>query len=210
MTTLEKLRQDPGAYLFRTLHQAREGVCCAVSTVVTRCAAAMRGVQVAGGLRCWGIPTFRREAGATIRVGRNCALRTAPHANNIGLYTPTRITANTRGAVVAIGEGVGMSAVTIAAFDRVEIGDHCLIGGNCLITDSDWHPLGAAERRADLPGRTAPVHIGRDVFIGARTVVLKGSRIGDGTVIGAGSVVSGDIPAGVIAAGNPCRVVRRL
>jgi maltose O-acetyltransferase len=172
MTTLEKLRQDPGAYFFRALHQAREGVCCAVSTVVTRCAAAMRGVQVAGGLRCWGIPTFRREAGATIRVGRNCALRTAPHANNIGLYTPTRITANTRGAVVAIGEGVGMSA--------------------------------------DLPGRTAPVHIGRDVFIGARTVVLKGSRIGDGTVIGAGSVVSGDIPAGVIAAGNPCRVVRRL
>lgn len=56
--------------------------------------------------------------------------------------------------------------------------------------------------------RSLPVTIGNDVWIGGHTVVTQGVAIGDGTVIGAGSVVTRDIPAGVVAVGNPCRVVR--
>ena len=64
------------------------------------------------------------------------------------------------------------------------------------------------DQRAEGIMRSLPVTIGNDVWIGGHTVVTQGVAIGDGTVIGAGSVVTRDIPAGVVAVGNPCRVVR--
>jgi acetyltransferase-like isoleucine patch superfamily enzyme len=210
MNNLQKLREDPMAYVYRTLHNLWQQLLCAASTSATRIDATLRGVHIGTGLKCWGRPTFHREAGATIRIGRQGAIRTSHSSNNVGLYTETRISANTRGAVIEIGNNVGLSAVTIAAFDHIEIGDNCLIGGNVLITDSDWHPIVDVERLAGLPGRTAPIHIGRDVFIGARAIILKGTTIGDRSVIGAGSVVSGVIPPDVVVAGNPCRIVRNL
>ena len=104
-----------------------------------------------------------------------------------------------------------ISAATISAFRRIVIGDHTLIGGNVLITDSDWHPLDPAMRRIPFAeGRCADVVIGSNVFIGTRSIILKGVTIGDNSVIGAGSVVTRDIPANVIAAGNPCVVVKHL
>lgn len=210
MNNLQKLREDPMAYLYRTLHEWKMRLLSAVTTLTARCDAALRGVKIGNGFRCWGRTHFYREAGASIRIGRSCSIRTAASSNNIGLYSRTTLTANTRGAELIIGDHVGMSAVTIAAFDSIRIGDHCLLGGNVLITDSDWHAVTPADRLANLPGRTAPVTIGNNVFIGTRAVILKGTVIGDNTVIGAGSVVSGTIPAGVIAAGNPCRVICTL
>jgi maltose O-acetyltransferase len=71
------------------------------------------------------------------------------------------------------------------------------------------HPLGAAERRKGLEsGR--PVEIGSDVWVGGGAIILPGVRVGDGTVVGAGSVVTKDIPPRVLAAGNPCRVIREI
>ena len=67
-----------------------------------------------------------------------------------------------------------------------------------------------AEQRAQGIGTSAPVTIGKDVWIGANAVILGGVKIGDGSIIGAGSVVTKDIPAGVIAAGVPCRVIRAI
>ena len=85
-----------------------------------------------------------------------------------------------------------------------------LIGAGCLIADSDFHPIAYADR--DIPEKTlnAPIHIAAGAFIGARSIVLKGVTIGRGSVIGAGSVVTRDIPPGVIAAGNPARVIRQI
>ena len=76
-----------------------------------------------------------------------------------------------------------------------------------MICDSDMHevPLGSGN-----PVRTAAIHIGERVFIGAGCTILKGAVIGNGAVIGAGSVVSGQIEAGTLAAGNPARLVRRI
>lgn len=90
----------------------------------------------------------------------------------------------------------------------VTIGDHVLFGpGVQLLTAA--HPLDAAERRSGVEfGR--PIHIGHDVWLGGGVIVCPGVTIGDGSVIGAGSVVTRDIPPGVVAAGNPCRVQRRL
>lgn len=91
----------------------------------------------------------------------------------------------------------------------IRIGSDCLIGAHVEIFDSDFHDL-HPERRKTGPPATAEVEIGDNVFIGMGVRILKGVSIGSDAVIGAGSVVTGSIPAGVIAAGNPARVIREL
>jgi maltose O-acetyltransferase len=91
----------------------------------------------------------------------------------------------------------------------IVIGAHALLGSRVVIYDSDFHELDPARRRDGSP-KMAPVELGKNVFIGDRTMILKGSTIGADSVIGAGSVVVGSIPPGVIAAGNPAKVVRDL
>ncbi|MEI9411561.1 MULTISPECIES: sugar O-acetyltransferase [unclassified Mesorhizobium] len=90
---------------------------------------------------------------------------------------------------------------------RVRIGDYALFGPSVQIL-TPMHPLDAALRRKQLYGK--PVEIGSDVWVGAGAIILPGVTIGPGTVIGAGSIVTRDIPAGVFAAGNPCRVIREI
>lgn len=94
---------------------------------------------------------------------------------------------------------------TVLDVCEVRIGDHTLFGpGVQLLTP--LHPLDPVARRHDEYGR--PITIGNDVWVGGAALVLAGVRIGDGAVIGAGSVVTRDVPPGVFAAGNPCRVIR--
>lgn len=91
---------------------------------------------------------------------------------------------------------------------KVTIGDNVLFGPAVQIYTAT-HPLSAAERRQWLES-AKPITIGSDVWIGGGSIICPGVSIGDRTVIGAGSVVTRDIPADVVAAGNPCRVIREL
>ena len=90
---------------------------------------------------------------------------------------------------------------------RVRIGDFTLFGPAVQVL-TPMHPLDAGLRRKQEFGK--PVEIGSDVWVGAAALILPGVTIGSETVIGAGSVVTRDIPAGVFAAGNPCRVIREI
>lgn len=90
---------------------------------------------------------------------------------------------------------------------KVVIGDYSQFGPGVQIL-TPMHPLDAALRRKQEYGQ--PVSIGADVWVGAGALILPGVTIGAGTVIGAGSVVTRDVPAGVLAAGNPCRVIRTI
>ena len=89
----------------------------------------------------------------------------------------------------------------------VTVGDFTLFGPAVQIY-TPLHPLDAAARRREEYGK--PVAIGSDVWVGGGAMILPGVSIGARTVIGAGSVVTRDIPAGVFAAGNPCRVIREI
>jgi len=95
----------------------------------------------------------------------------------------------------------------------VRIGKHCLLAGGVRVLDMDGHPTNAQDRRAGLPtppdgGR--PVVIGDDVWIGTGAVILKGASIGDRSIVAAESVVTRPVPADVVVAGNPARVVKSL
>ena len=112
------------------------------------------------------------------------------------------------GANIELGERVFFNFNCIVLdVCRVRIGDFTLFGPAVQIY-TPMHPLDAAQRRREEFGK--PVDIGSDVWVGGGAIILPGVRIGSRAVIGAGSVVTRDVPDGVFAAGNPCRVVRSL
>lgn len=97
--------------------------------------------------------------------------------------------------------------VEITAAASIKIGDNCMVAQECIISDSDWHGLYNRTR----PFRcTRSVTLEDNVWLGARAIVGKGVRIGENSVIGAGSVVTKSIPANVVAAGNPARIIKHL
>jgi acetyltransferase-like isoleucine patch superfamily enzyme len=112
---------------------------------------------------------------------------------------------------IDIGDGVQVSnnAFFKSQGPGIRIGDGGLIGSEVTIFDSDFHDLHPERRRGGQP-RMAAVELAENVFVGDRVLILKGVRIGANSVIGAGSVVTDSIPDGVIAAGNPARVIRKL
>lgn len=97
--------------------------------------------------------------------------------------------------------------VDITAARHIDIGDNTMLGADCVIHDCDWHGLYNRLR----PFRcTAPVVLKNNVWVGMRCLIFKGVTIGENSVIGAGSVVTHDIPDNVVAAGNPAKVVKQL
>jgi acetyltransferase-like isoleucine patch superfamily enzyme len=93
------------------------------------------------------------------------------------------------------------------AHRRLEVGQRCMIGPYCYLTDAD-HGTDPGVPVKDQPMRPSPLVIEDEVWLGAHVVVLAGARIGRGVVVGAGSVVAGDIPANTVVAGVPARVLR--
>jgi len=111
------------------------------------------------------------------------------------------------GTQIELGDGVYMNfGCVILDCAKVTIGNGVLFAPNVHLYTAS-HPLDAAQRRAGW--ETAhPITIGDNVWIGGGSIVLPGVTIGENTVVGAGSVVTQDLPANVIAVGNPCRVIR--
>jgi acetyltransferase-like isoleucine patch superfamily enzyme len=130
-------------------------------------------------------------------------------SNMVGLYQRTIIVAR-YGGKISIGSGCGISGSTIYAMKEINIGDNVLIGGNCKIIDNDFHPLPASlrieQKEEDIKKRA--ISIGDGCFIGANSIILKGTTLGKNCVVGAGSVVSGSFPDNVIIAGNPAMIIK--
>lgn len=163
--------------------------------------------------RTGGVPYIMVERSAMgIFIGRDFAMNNGIDHNPIGVPQPCSLIVY-KGGIIRIGNNVGISQTTMVAFDRIEIGNNVKIGGGTSIYTSDFHSLDYRIRRtkADLENRkTASVIIGNDVFIGARCIILKGVNIGDNAILGAGSVVSKNIPANEIWGGNPAKFIRKI
>ena len=146
---------------------------------------------------------------ATIQIGEHVSFVNSLQANPAGVIHPTVLRAAVPGAKLMIGDHVGISGAIICCESAVTIGDHCRLGANCSIYDTDYHAINYLERRHDNNDavKRAPVVIGSDCWIGANAMILKGVSIGPRSVIGANSVVVHDIPEDSIAAGNPAKVI---
>lgn len=195
------------------MFEARSRLDCAWSTFIFTAKCALVGIGIGRRSKVWGKVIVGRFPGSTIQIGDDVRIISRPYRYAFNIFPQSRIRTYSKSARVIIGNGVGFNALNIfARSTTVQIGDRTMIGGNCQIMDSDGHPLWPAETRWHYPGNEhdASVTIGRNVFIGLNVIVLKGAAIGDNSVIGAGSVVVGKIPANVLAVGAPARVIRCL
>ena len=126
-----------------------------------------------------------------------------------GCYFEPPLHTNWGGRHVHAGNGVyGNFNLTLVDDGEIYIGDNCMFGPNVTIATAG-HPVEPGLRSRGMQFNL-PVRIGKNVWVGGGAVLLPGVTIGDNTVIGAGSVVTKDIPANVVAVGNPCRVLREI
>ncbi|MCK6622842.1 MAG: acyltransferase [Calditrichaceae bacterium] len=168
-------------------------------------------VQYGKNLTVAGFPVIQKNKKARLILGDRVKLISTPRANLVGLTNRCTLVCNGPDSEIVVGDDSGLSGVVINARESIKIGKHVMLGGNVRIFDHDFHQIHYQDRR-DGTGeiKSRPVVIEDDVFIGTNSIILKGTRIGRGSVIGAGSVVSGNVPAGEIWAGNPARKVRSL
>ena len=126
-----------------------------------------------------------------------------------GCYIEPPLHANWGGRHVHLGKHVYANFnLTLVDDTHITIGDYTMIGPNVVIA-TGGHPILPSLRQEGYQ-YNAPVHIGKNCWLSAGVIVVPGVTIGDNTVVGAGSVVTKDLPANVVAAGNPCRVLRPI
>jgi acetyltransferase-like isoleucine patch superfamily enzyme len=169
---------------------------------------------VSMGIRCefHGLPRIVRARSAIIRIGNSVTINSRLTSNALGLPQPTILSSVGSRSVLEIGDGSGISGASIVTTESIRIGRNVLIGAGAALWDSDFHSLDPTRRSGDPPTGVCagPIIIEDDVFIGARSIILKGVKIGKGAVIGAGAVVANDIAPYSVAVGNPARVIRVL
>jgi acetyltransferase-like isoleucine patch superfamily enzyme len=138
-------------------------------------------------------PKFLNEG--TIDLGDACLFRT---------FRSTIVLATSTGGSIKLGRQVWINDGTnLYAMTAIVIGDHTMIGDQVTIYDASCHHVSP-----DRPPVAQPVTIGRNVWIGSRTMILPGVVIGDHAVIGAGSIVTKSVPARSVAVGNPAKVIK--
>lgn len=159
-----------------------------------------------------GCPYIMVARGGRMSIGENFAMNNGIKGNPIGCYERCIFFVD-RGAELIIGNNVGISQTALISHCSLKIGDNVKIGGGTFVYTTDFHSLNKDIRKTsdDLKNRKcAPVIIDNDVFIGAHCIILKGVTIGEGSIIGAGSVVTKSVPAGEIWAGNPAHFIRKV
>ena len=154
-------------------------------------------------------PTFMKPwyisiSGPNIEIGR-CATVIGEPENRVKIGVWGK---DEKSGRIKIGDYVLISPGTrISAANEILIGDGVMMANGVYITDSDWHELYDRSRRSET---VTPVHIANNVWLGDRCTILKGVTIGENSVVAACAVVSKDVPANVIVAGNPAVVVKEL
>ena len=169
------------------------------------------GVSWGKGLKLYGIPYIFKSRSSKLSFGTNCTVNSSMLSNLIGLYQRTVIVSRC-GATVEIGNNVGMSGVTIYARNKITIGDNTLIGANVKILAHDFHPIEIEARNAHDKSKitSKPIDLGKNCFIGCNALILKGTTLGEGCVVGAGAVVSGKFPDNSVIVGNPGKIIKTL
>ncbi len=162
-----------------------------------------RFVSMGGRPWVWGIWNVVVH-GPNISIGKNVVIVGANGSRT--MLTSVRL--GGREGSIAIGDNVlVMNGVRLSSAAGITIGDGCMLANFCYLTDSDWHDI---HNRAQYPGRCAPIVLERGAWVGDSAIICKGVRIGENSIVGAGSVVRKDVPPNVVVAGNPAKIVKRL
>lgn len=159
-----------------------------------------------------GIPYIFIGKNGSLRIGRNFAMHNSIKGNPIGCYEKCTFYV-APGCKIEIGDNVGISQTALISYASISIGNNVKIGGGTCLWTTDFHSLDPTVRKGpdDLKNRRSlPIEICDNAFIGAKSIILKGVRIGENSIVGAGSVVTKSIPANEIWGGNPAKFIRKI
>jgi len=172
-----------------------------------------KGVRLGNEVKFYGMPIISKAAHSMIEISEKTIICSKSEFTALGVNHPTVMRTLLPNASIKIGRDCGISGLTVCAAKSVEIGDECLIGANVTIADTDFHPIASRNRRhSDNENNIGvePVVIGKNIFIGTGSFILKGVHIGNNSVIGAMSVVISDVSPDSIYAGNPARFIKKI
>ncbi len=155
------------------------------------------------------LPKIVIKNGGQIILDEAVVLNSSNETYHLNMYNRVKLMADKPDSLIKIGKNTRIHGSCIHAFSQVIIGENCLIAANCQIFDASGHSS-QISNRLESQGESKPISIGNDVWIGANSIILPGVKIGDGAIIGAGSVVVKSIPSNVIAGGNPAIVIKEI
>lgn len=148
----------------------------------------------------------------SVTIGDNCTINSNGWLVPIGYYPKTIFWTFGKGKI-SIGNNCGITNSAFCSASSINIGNYVLIGGGCKFYDTDFHSLDYEKRidfMHDNDRRAKPIIVKDGAFIGAGTIILKGVTVGCKSIIGAGSVVTHNIPDGEIWAGNPAKYIKGI
>ncbi len=144
-----------------------------------------------------------------ITIGSNVYLRSVSKGYQAGMPFPTTLLTDVKNATIAIGANSRINGAYIHAQDSITIGQNCVVASGVNIIDTNGHELYSTDRTVNRD-KPEKIEIGNNVWIGLNAIILKGTIIGDNSVVSAGSVVKGNFPANSLIMGNPATVVKTL
>lgn len=159
-----------------------------------------------------GTPIIDIRCGCNLLIGHDVTLNSNNIGYHINMHSPVKLFADKIGSEIIIGARTRIHGSCIHAYKSIKIGENCLIAANCHIIDGNGHDLSFpdVDNRINTQGECRAVIIEDNVWLGANCIVLPGVTIGNGSVISANSVVTKNIPAMVVAGGNPAKEIKRL
>ena len=167
-----------------------------------------KGVACGKGVKFVGRPLISVAPGSRLILADGVQINSALRANPLGCFQPSVLRTMAPNAELRLAARVGISGAVLCAGTQISIGEDTIIGSGAMLLDNDFHALDPEGKwKCEYVEGSRPIKVGRSVFIGARAIILKGVEIGDRAVIGAGAVVTRNVPASTVFAGNPAREV---
>lgn len=198
------------AVLYQVFLRCARHVHLAICRVVFRIQCFWTQIEVGPKVRVFGVPVIMAAYG-NIKIEEGVKLYSSSYYSiAASLNHRTRLSALTPSGHIRIGRYTAINGCSLTCRStQILIGEYTLFGPNCVVMDFDGHRLWPPEAR-DVPSvdLDQPVLIGNRVWIGMNCIILKGSRIGNNSIIAAGSLVKGEIPENCLAAGQPARPLK--
>lgn len=170
-------------------------------------------IKIGKNVKILGMPIFTNNFNGKIEIGNDSLLVSRSSQTALGVSHKVILRILKPSAIIVLGNKTRMSGTTICSSELVQIGDNCVIGADVIIADTDFHSLDPDTRKSEKDGQmanTSPIIIGNDVFIGGKSIILKGVNLGDNVIVGAGSIVTKSFEKNSIIGGNPARLISIL
>jgi acetyltransferase-like isoleucine patch superfamily enzyme len=154
-------------------------------------------------------PSIVLHKNAQIILGDHVLLNSSNRSYHVNMFSRVKLMCDKPNSIIRIGNNTRIHGSCIHAHERIEIGKNCLIAANCQIIDANGHGTNLSQR-IKSQGNTKPVIIGDNVWIGTGCIILPGTKIGNGAVLSAGSVIKGEIPENSVYGGNPAKFIKKI